>query len=91
MVLVIDVEPLASSGTSRVYSEGDEFGPDPTSPHSRRYDGVQDERVHGPVPGDVDEAHELGSFVSTDPAQAVSVHLTPPVVFGSLVIEALRM
>lgn len=91
IVLEIDVEPLASSGTSLVYSKGDQFGPDPASPHSRRHDGVQDERVDGSVPGDVDETHELVSLASTDPAQAMSVHLTPPVVFGRLVIEAFRM
>ena len=91
VILEIDVEPLASSGTSLVDSEGDQFGPDPASPHSRRHDGVQDERVDGPVPGDVNEAHEVVSLASTDPAQAMSVHLTPPVVFGGLVIEAFPM
>ncbi len=91
MVLEVDVEPLASGGTSLFYREGNQLGSDPASPHARGHNGVQNERVDAPVPRDVDEAHELVPVACADPAEAVSVYPAPPVVFGGPVIEAFRM
>ena len=43
------------------------------------------------VPGDIDEADKLAAFPGAGPAQAVPVHLSPPVVAERLMAEAFRM
>jgi hypothetical protein len=54
-------------------------------------EGVEDKRMDAAVPGDVDEADKAVSFPRAHPAQAVLVHLTPPVIIQQLVAETLRV
>lgn len=80
VIVEVDVQPLAPGLARSRRGQGDK--PSPGSPplHPRSDQGVQDERVHGAIPGDVDEADQVIVFPGAHPAQAVPVHLCPPVI-----------
>jgi len=89
VVFKIDVKPPAPGSPGILRGNGDQPGPDPLPPHSCGGKGVQQERVDGSIPGNVDEANEVRPFPRADPAQAVLVNLGPPVAVQDWVTKRL--
>ena len=75
----IDVQPFASGGTGVLGRDRDEPRAHATAPDLRRNHGVEDERVHTPVPRDVDEPDKIPVITSADPPKAVALHPSPPI------------
>ena len=80
MIFEVDVQPLAACRTSAVGGGSYEPCPDPASADPGSRQGVEEEGLDTPVPGNVDEAHKLAVFPRADPAQTVSAYLGLPVI-----------
>jgi len=83
------MQPLAACRLGLAGGHGDQPGTDPVMLGAFGYQGVENEGVDPPVPGDVDEAHEAFGVPGADPAQAVLPDLRHPVVVQDLVVESL--
>ena len=91
MVFEVDVQPLAARRAGTIRGDCYELRSDPAAPDAGRHESVEQEGVDAPVPGDVDEAHQLAVLAGADPAQAVPADLAPPVNVQELMTEAFGM
>jgi len=91
MIFEVDVQPLAACRTSAVRGDGHEPCPDPASADPGSRQGVEQEGVDAPVPGNVDEAHQLAVFPRADPAQAVPAYLGQPIILQEPMTKAFSM
>jgi hypothetical protein len=89
VILEVDVQPLAARRPGFAGGDGDQPGTDPVMLGAFGHQGVENEGVDTPVPGDVDEAREAVGVPGADPAQAVLGDLRDPVVVQDLVVESL--
>jgi hypothetical protein len=95
-LIEVDVDPFASSGASMVNAHSDELDTDSPTTVSGLHQGIEDERVSTAVPDDVDPSDKVTGNTSANPAKAVLLHLTPPVVGGfwageSRAVQALNL
>ena len=91
MVFEVDVQPLAARRAGTIRGDSYELRADPLAPDSGGHESVEQEGMDAPVPGDVDEAHQLAVLPSDDPAQAVPAHLALPVNVQEPMTEAFSM
>ena len=91
VVVEVDVQPLASGGTSLGHGNGNQFSADSVSSNVRADHGVEHEGMDAAVPRHVDETDELDAFASANPPETVVPNLGPPVVFQGFMVEALGM
>src|SRR3984957_2725315 len=79
VLLEVDVQPLAARAARFLDREGHQPGTDAPPPHSGGDHGVEDEGVGATIPGHVDEPGEIPAVPRAGPAEAVAIHLGPPV------------
>jgi hypothetical protein len=89
----VDVEPLTTSDTGVLGSNGNQPRADAVAQSCGGNDGVEDEGMRSAVPHDVDEPHEDTVLPTADPSEALSFDLDPPINVGIAVTaaEAIRM
>jgi len=91
MVLEVDMHPFATGIPRVVDRYMDQAGANAGAASRRRDERVEDKRVSGTVPCDVDESHQNSRVAGANPAEAVLVHLPPPVVIQDRVFETFGM
>ena len=91
MIFKVDVQPLAACRAGTIRGDSYELCPDPAPADPGSHEGVEQEGVDAPVPGNVDEAHQLAVFPRADPAQAVPANLPLPVIVQETMTEAFSM
>ena len=89
VIVEVDVDPLAARSARLGDRDSNELGRDSLPGGSGSDHRVEDEGVYSSVPRDVDEADEPGAVACADPAQAVLLDLSLPVVFEDAVPERL--
>jgi len=89
VIVEVDVEPLAASRARLGDRHGNKLGSDSLPGGSGSDHRVEYEGVYSSIPRDVDEADEPGALARADPAQAVLLNLSLPVVFEDAMPERL--
>lgn len=90
-LIEVDVKPLAARGACPVGGKGHEPGGDPSAAGGSGDKRVQDEGMASAIPGNVDPADEVPVAPRRDPAEAVALDLTAPVVRADRVPETFRV
>ncbi len=88
MICEVDVKPLAARSAGLLGGQGNKPGSHSPPPQAPGHQGVEDERVKGPIPRDVDEPGQVIAVPSAHLAQAVPLQLRLPVVIEQLVAKA---
>jgi len=91
VVLEVHMQPFAPGRACLLHPDRDEPGSHPLAPRPCGDQRVEDERVHAAIPGHVEKADEVAPMEGADPAQAVLVHLSPPVIVEHPVTETLSV
>jgi hypothetical protein len=89
VIVEVDMEPLAACRARLGDRDGNELGSDSLPGGSGSHHRVEDEGVYSSIPCDVDEADESAAVARADPAEAVLLDLSLPVVFEDAVPERL--
>ena len=91
VILKIHVQSRIAGGSGFIDGDREQTNSDAPPPNPLRNSSVQDERVHGAVPGDIHESNQRAIRAGADPPEAVPAHSPPPVVLPERMIEALGM
>src|SRR3569833_1316710 len=89
VTLEINMQPFASCLPGFRHTDTEHLRREPSMAARLGDDRVQNERVRGSVPRNIDKPHEVSGVLCAYPSEAVTVDLRPPIVIAGTMVKSL--